>query len=138
MIAWPANTHPARLIARLGVSEAPAAIAVTILAALQYIFLAQLWRGFPLKAVGDVIHINVIVTGLALSLVGTAAIAVVSVLRWHRGTAAARRLEAAASPPTFEWYPQRSCTGVGPVDAERVAPASLHVQERFRARSPRS
>lgn len=102
MIAWPANTHPARLTARLGVSEVPAAIAVTILATLQYVFLAQLWRGYPLKAVGDVIHVNVVVTGLALSLVGAAAIAVVSVLRWRRGTAAGRRLEVAASSPTFE------------------------------------
>lgn len=102
MIAWPANTHPARLITRLGVSEVPAAVAVAILAALQYVFLAQLWRGFPLKAVGDVIHINVVVTGVVLSLVGAAVIATVSVLRWRRGIAAARRLEAAAVAPTFE------------------------------------
>lgn len=102
MIAWPANTHPGRLTTRLGVSEIPAAIAVTILATLQYVFLAQLWRGFPLKAVGNVIHINVIVAGVVLSLVGAAAIATTSVLRWRRGTAAARRLEVAASSPTFE------------------------------------
>lgn len=102
MIAWPANTHPARLITRLGVCEVPAAVAVAILAALQYVFLAQLWRGFPLKAVGDVIHINVVVTGVVLSLVGAAVIATVSVLRWRRGIAAARRLEAAAVAPTFE------------------------------------
>lgn len=55
-----------------------------------------------MKAVGDVIHVNVVVTGLSLSLVGAAAITAVSLLHWRRGTAAARRLEAAASSPTFE------------------------------------
>lgn len=102
MIVWPANVHPARLIARLGVSEVPAAVAVAILAALQYVFLAQLWRGFPLKAVGDVIHVNVIVAGIMLSVVGAAVIAAMSVLRWRRGVAAAKRLEVAAAAPTFE------------------------------------
>lgn len=103
MIAWPANAHPARLIGRLGVSEVPAAIAVAILALLQYVFLAQLWRGFPLKALdNDAVHVNVVVTGIALSLAGAVAIAVVSVLRWRRGVAAAQRLEAVATAPTFE------------------------------------
>jgi len=103
VIVWPANAHPARLIARLGVSEVPAAIAIALLAALQYVFLAQLWRGFPLKALNnDAVHVNVVVTGAALSLAGAAVIAGVSMLRWRRGVAAARRLEAAASSPTFE------------------------------------
>lgn len=103
MIAWSGNVHPARLIAHLGVSEVPAAIAVAILAALQYVFLAQLWRGFPLKALdNDAVHVNVVVAGIALSVVGAVVIAAMSVLRWRRGVAAARRMEAAASAPTFE------------------------------------
>ena len=58
---------------RLGVSEVPAAIAVAILAALQYVFLAQLWRGFPLKALdNNAVHVNVVVTGIAVTLAGAA------------------------------------------------------------------
>lgn len=103
MIVWPANTHPARLIARLGVSEGPAAIAVTLLATFQYVFLSQLWRGFPLKALdNDAIHINVIIAGAVLSLVGATLIGILSTLHWRRGVAAARRLEAAATSPSFE------------------------------------
>lgn len=102
MIVWPANTHPAQLTARLGVSETPAAVAVAILVALQYVFLAQLWRGFPLKAIGDVVHVNVVMAGIALSVVGAGAIIAASLLRWHRGVAAARRLESPARAPTFD------------------------------------
>jgi hypothetical protein len=102
VIRWPANTHPARLTARFGVTEVPAAIAVLVLATLQYVFLAQLWRGFPLQAVGDVIHQHVVVAGLALSSIGALVTIAVSTLRWRRSTAAARRLEAVASAPTFE------------------------------------
>ena len=115
MIVWPDNTHPARLTARLGVSEAPAAAAVAVLAALQYVFLAQLWRGYPLKWAGDLIHMNVVVTGLLLSITGSVAIFAASVLRWRRGVAAARRLEVEASTTTFDgirnalaWLSQRS------------------------------
>lgn len=75
--------------------------AVAILAALQYVFLAQLWRSYPLKAVGDVIHVNVVIAGLVLSLAGSVAITIASILHWRRGLAAAQRLEVVASTKTF-------------------------------------
>ena len=64
MSVWPDNTPPARLLSKMGVSEFPAAMAVGILALLQYMFLAQLWLGYPLQAAGDSIHPNVVVAGL--------------------------------------------------------------------------
>lgn len=102
MIAWPSNTHFARLTARLGVSEAPAAVAVGCLAVLQYVFLAQLWRGFPLQAVGDLIHLNVVLAGVLFSVGGAVLIIVISWMRWREGIASARRLEGIAAAPTFQ------------------------------------
>lgn len=94
--------HPARIIARLGVGEAPAAIAVGVLMTLQYVFLVRLWLGFPLKAAGSAIHVNVVYCGIVLSAVGAAGIVAVMLLRWRRRIAAARRLEKPASDKSFD------------------------------------
>lgn len=102
MTIWPYNTPPARLIARFGVSELPAALAVALLALLQYMFLVQLWQGFPLKAVGDVIHMNVVIAGFVLSLIGGVVIIAGSIARWRCVVKATRQLEAIASNLSFD------------------------------------
>jgi len=94
--------HPARLTERLGVTETPAAIGVGVVMTLQYVFLARLWQGFPLKAADYLLHVNVIIVGIALSVVGGAGIVSVMLLRWRRRTAAARRLEKPASDKSFD------------------------------------
>jgi hypothetical protein len=99
--------HPARIIRKLGVVETPAATAVSITALLQYVFLFRLWKGYPLRAIGDVIHPNVVIAGLSLSALGTAGIAIASFRMWVRGTAAARRLERPAINPSFDSIRQR-------------------------------
>ena len=48
--------HPMRLLMRLGISDGPAATAIIITICLQYIFLAKLWEGYPIRYMGDVIQ----------------------------------------------------------------------------------
>jgi hypothetical protein len=95
------NEHPLRLLARFGMTERPAAVAVGIVALLQYLFLAKLWEGYPIRFAGDVIHANVVAAGLALSLIGAAAIATGSLRSWRRGDLAARKLEHPAAHASF-------------------------------------
>lgn len=96
------SLHPMRLLMRLGISDGPAAFAIIITICLQYIFLAKLWEGYPIRYMGDVIHSNVVITLAALSILGTAAIGVFSMRRWRLGVNAARRLERPATNQSFQ------------------------------------
>jgi Zn-dependent protease with chaperone function len=93
--------HPARLLARLGVSDWPALVVIGATVTLQYVFLFRLWEGYLLRHAGDVIHSNVVIFGVVASLIGSAAIATWSLHRWLRGLSAARRLERPAAHPSF-------------------------------------
>jgi hypothetical protein len=94
--------HPAKLIQKLGVLEAPAAVAVSITALLQYLLLFRLWKAYPLRATGDAIHPNVVTAALLLSTLGGVAIVVLSLRAWIGGVAAARRLEKPATDHSFD------------------------------------
>jgi hypothetical protein len=102
--------HPAKLIQKLGVREAPATVAVSITALLQYLLLFRLWEGYPLRAAGDAIHPNVVTAALLLSTLGAAAIVALSLHAWIRGVAAARRLEKPATDHSFAAIRQRLIT----------------------------
>ena len=94
--------HYSQVIRKLGIAEAPAALAITFIAILQYVFLIRLWKGYPLQWSGDAIDPNVVVTALSLSIGGAFAIVVSSLRHWSNGTASARRLERPASDRSFE------------------------------------
>lgn len=94
--------HPMRLLVRLGISDGPASIAIIITICLQYIFLAKLWEGYPIRHMGDVIGIAVVMTMAALSILGAITIAVLSQRRWSAGVNAARRLERPATNMSFD------------------------------------
>jgi hypothetical protein len=96
------HLHPMRLLMHLGISDGPAAIAIIITICLQYVFLAKLWEGYPIRYMGDVIHSNVVITLAALSILGATAIGVFSLRRWSLGLNAARRLERPATHQSFE------------------------------------
>jgi hypothetical protein len=93
---------PAQLVRRLGVAESSAAATVALMAILQYIFLIQLWFGHPLRWVGDLIHENVVFTGLTLSLVGVVALVVGSTWYWSAATKGASRLQRPAVDKSFD------------------------------------
>jgi hypothetical protein len=94
------SLHPMRLLMRLGVSDGPAAIAIIITICLQYIFLAKLWVGYPIRYMDDVIHSNVVITLAGLSILGATAIGVLSLRRWSLGVNA--RLERPAKDQSFD------------------------------------
>lgn len=96
------HLHPMQLLMRLGISDGPAGIAIIITIFLQYIFLAKLWEGYPIRHMGDLIHSNVVVTLAVLSILGATAIGVISLRRWSLGLNAARRLERPATHQSFE------------------------------------
>lgn len=96
------DIHPMRLLTRLGISDGPATAAIGITMFLQYIFLVKLWEGYPIRHMGDVIHDNVVITMAALSILGAAAITVLSLRRWTVGANAARRLERPAANQSFD------------------------------------
>lgn len=93
--------HHARIIERLGVSEIEPGSAVLLVAVFQYIFLIRLWLGYPIRYVDDVIHLNIVIVGVVLSISGIPAIVWFSVNRWIRGTEAAKRLEKGSEHPSF-------------------------------------
>ena len=99
--------HPMRLLMRLGISDSPAAAAIIITICLQYIFLAKLWEGYPIRHMGDAIHGNVVMTMVTLSLLGATTIGVFSLRRWNLGVSAAMRLERPAANQSFELHPRR-------------------------------
>lgn len=94
--------HPMRLLMRLGISDGPAAIAIIITICLQYIFLAKLWEGYPIRYMGDVIDGRVVAAMAALSILGGLVILAVSLRRWSIGVTAARRLERPAESESFD------------------------------------
>jgi hypothetical protein len=96
-----ATEHTAHIIERLGVSELGAGIAVGLVAILQYVFLVRLWLGYPIKWVNDLIHLNVVIAGVILSVGGALAIAWLSINRWMCGTRAANLLERPAEHESF-------------------------------------
>jgi hypothetical protein len=94
--------HPAHIIRRLGVTEPPAAVAVSLIAVLQYVFLLKLWLGYPVRGSGNVIHPHVVITALLLSLAGAVAILLFLIRYWAQGAASARRLERPATHSSFD------------------------------------
>lgn len=102
MTAQSGNEHPALLLRRLGVSERPAALVIILLILLQYLFLAKLWEGYPIRWVNDVIHINVVIAGIVLSVLGVLTITGMSYFRWSRADATARRLDKPATDTSFD------------------------------------
>lgn len=51
---------------------------------------------------GDVIHPNVVLSMIGLTILGTIVIAAASLNRWRRGTNAASKLERPATHPSFD------------------------------------
>ncbi|WP_225120903.1 hypothetical protein [Bradyrhizobium sp. BRP22] len=76
------------------------AIAITI--GMQYLFLAKLWEGYPIRWMGDLIHRNVVLSMIGLTVAGAIAIAAASLRRWRRGESAAAKLERPATNPSFD------------------------------------
>jgi hypothetical protein len=87
---------------KLGIRETPAAVAIAMIALLQYAFIVKIWEGYPLRWSGDAIHPNVVLAGLSVSILGAAVITITSLRRWAKGTAAARRLEKPATNRSFD------------------------------------
>lgn len=100
MRAGPA--HPVKLLERAGLSDVPAAIVITVVAVLQYVFLGRLWEGYLLSYVGDVIAENVVLTVTLLGLGGAFVIAGIAVLRWVSVSEANRALEKDATNASFD------------------------------------
>lgn len=96
------RVHPMRLLMRLGISDGPAAIAIILTICLQYLFLAKLWEGYPIRYMGDVIDGRVVAAMAGLSILGSLVILVVSLRRWNTGVTAARRLERPAQNESFD------------------------------------
>jgi hypothetical protein len=94
--------HPTCLLARIGISDGPALVAIVATIALQYAFLAKLWEGYPIRYMDDVIHHNVVIAMGALSLIGGALIAFFSLRRWRLGVKSAKRLERSATHQSFD------------------------------------
>lgn len=94
--------HPARLLSRFGISDRAAAVAIAVTIGMQYLFLAKLWEGYPIRWMGDVIHRNVVLSMIGLTVVGAIAIAAASLRRWRRGESAAAKLERPATNPSFD------------------------------------
>jgi hypothetical protein len=95
-------THPVSLLRRLGISDGPAAAAIIISVCLQYLFLAKLWEGYPLRYMGDVIHPNVVLSMISLTVLGAIVIAAASLNRWRNGANAASKLERPAVNTSFD------------------------------------
>jgi hypothetical protein len=98
----PIHIHPIRLLHRLGISDGPAAVVITITICMQYLFLAKLWEGYPIAFMGDVIHQNVVLSMIGLTGFGAVVIAAASLRQWQVGTLAASKLEQPAKSPTFD------------------------------------
>lgn len=94
--------HPMRLLYRLGISDRPAAFAITVTVCMQYVFLAKLWEGYPIRWMGDAIHRNVVLTMIGLTILGAITVTAASLNRWRRGESAASKLERPATNSSFE------------------------------------
>lgn len=100
MKAGPA--HPVTLLERAGLSDMPAAIVITVVAVLQYVFLGRLWDGYLLRYAGDVIAENVVLTATVLGVGGAIVLAGIAVLRWVSAGKANRALEKDATNASFD------------------------------------
>ena len=100
MTAGPA--HSVRLLERAGLSDGPAAIVITVVAVMQYVFLGRLWDGYLLQYVGDAIAYNVVLTASMLGLGGAAVLAGIAARRWISAANANRALEKDASNASFD------------------------------------
>lgn len=94
--------HPSHLLARLGVSERPAAYAIGLIALFQYLFLLKLWEGYPARWSGELVRTEIVVVCAGLSVAGAAALVAMSLRRWRATDAATRRLTRPAIHPSFD------------------------------------
>ena len=94
--------HPWHLLAAWGIRDELIILATAIVALFQYIFLLKLWEGYVLAWSGDLIHENVVIAGVALSILGVLAIFLYSLRRWTLASAACHQLDRPATNHSFE------------------------------------
>jgi hypothetical protein len=117
---------------RLGISDGPAAVAITVTIAMQYLFLAKLWEGYPIEFIGDVIHQNVVLSMIGLTLLGAVVIVAVSLRRWQLGTRAAAKLEQPATNLSFDAI-RSALVRVAARSTLRSAPGLLYTPKNAKA-----